>query len=169
VSFEVFADCATLACTADRVKAEGTDKRTGVQYDRIFVRHWDTWKDGTRSQVFLGALGDDGKATGEPRLLTKGIDGDVPGKPFGDQSDYVFSPDGKRLVFSVRVAGKTEPWSTNFDLFEVPVDGSAAPKNLTDANDATDTNPVFSADGKTLFRGRPLRPHGHGPGDGRSA
>ncbi|MFN9966514.1 MAG: prolyl oligopeptidase family serine peptidase [Lysobacteraceae bacterium] len=151
VSFEVFADCATLACTADRVKAEGTDKRTGVQYDRIFVRHWDTWKDGTRSQVFLGALGDDGKATGEPRLLTKGLDGDVPGKPFGDQSDDVFSPDGKRLVFSVRVAGKTEPWSTNFDLFEVPVDGSAAPKTLTDANDATDTNPVFSADGKTLF------------------
>ena len=151
LSFEVFADCATLSCTADRQKASAEDKRTGVQYDRIFVRHWDTWKDGTRSQVFLGAIGADGKAAGEPRLLTKGIDGDVPGKPFGDQSDYVFSPDGKSLVFSVRIAGKSEPWSTNFDLFEVPVDGSAAPKNLTDANDATDTNPVFSADGKTLF------------------
>ncbi|GAB3733181.1 S9 family peptidase [Silanimonas algicola] len=151
LSFEVFADCATLACTAERHAVHASDKRTGVQYDRIFVRHWDTWKDGTRSQLFLASIGADGKAAGEPRLLTKGIDGDVPGKPFGDQSDYVFSPDGSTLVFSVRIAGKSEPWSTNFDLFEVPVDGSAAPKNLTDANDATDTNPVFSADGKTLF------------------
>jgi dipeptidyl aminopeptidase/acylaminoacyl peptidase len=151
LSFEVFADCATLACTTERHAANANDKRTGVQYDRIFVRHWDTWKDGTRSQVFLSPIGADGKAAGEPRLLTKGIDGDVPGKPFGDQSDYVFSPDGSTLVFSARIAGKSEPWSTNFDLFEVPVDGSAAPKNLTDANDAMDTNPVFSADGKTLF------------------
>ena len=151
LSFEVFADCATLACTADRHTANADDKRTGVLHDKIFVRHWDTWKDGTRSQVFLSALGDDGKASGEPRLLTRGIDGDVPGKPFGDASDYVFSSDGKHLVFSVRIAGRSEPWSTNFDLFEVPVDGSAAPKNLTDANDATDTNPVFSSDGRTLF------------------
>ena len=65
--------------------------------------------------------------------------------------DIQISPDGKHLVFSARIAGMSEPWSTNFDLFEVPVDGSAAPKNLTDANDAMDTNPVFSADGKTLF------------------
>ena len=151
LSFEVFADCATLACTAERHTANAADKTTGVLHERIFVRHWDTWKDGTRSQVFLADLGDDGKAVGEPRLLTRGIDGDVPGKPFGDASDYVFSPDGKQLVFSVRIAGKSEPWSTNFDLFEVPVDGSAAPRNLTDANDATDTNPVFSKDGKTLF------------------
>ena len=151
LSFEVFPDCETLSCTADRLKAEASDKRTGALYDRIFVRHWDSWKDGTRSQVFLATLGADGKAGGEPLLLTRGIDGDVPAKPFGDTSDYVFSPDGEHLVFSVRIAGASEPWSTNFDLFEVPVDGSAAPRNLTDANDATDTNPVFSKDGKTLY------------------
>jgi dipeptidyl aminopeptidase/acylaminoacyl peptidase len=151
LSFEVFADCTTLACTADRVKADAEDKTTGVTYSRLFVRHWDTWADGRRSQVFLAPLAADGKAASEPSLITKGIDGDVPGKPFGDEGDYIFAPDGKSLVFSVRIAGKSEPWSTNFDLFHVPLDGSAAPKNLTDANDATDTNPMFSADGKTLF------------------
>ncbi len=151
VSLEVYADCATLACTSDRLAADASDKITGVQYDRLFVRHWDTWSDGRRSQVFLAPIGDDGKALNEPKHLTVGIDGDVPGKPFGDQSDYVFSPDGTRLVFSARIAGKTEPWSTNFDLFDVPVDGSAAPRNLTAENLATDTNPVFSKDGKTLY------------------
>lgn len=151
LSFEVFADCATLACTADRAKADAEDKTTGVTYSRLFVRHWDTWADNRRAQVFLAPIAADGKASGEPRLITKGIDGDVPGKPFGDESDYVFAPDGQSLVFSVRIAGKSEPWSTDFDLFHVPLDGSAAPKNLTDANDATDTNPVFSADGKTLY------------------
>lgn len=151
LSFEVFPDCDTLACTADRLQAEAADKTTGVLHPRLFVRHWDTWADARRAQVFLAALGADGKASAEPRLLTTGIDGDVPGKPFGDEADFVFSPDGESLVFSVRIAGNSEPWSTNFDLFEVPVDGSAAPRNLTDANDATDTNPVFSADGKTLF------------------
>jgi len=151
LAFEVFPDCPTLACSAERLRADAADKTTGVLHDRLFVRHWDRWADGRRSQVFLALIDADGRTAGEPRLLTRGIDGDVPGKPFGDDADFVFSPDGQHLVFSVRIAGTSEPWSTNFDLFEVAVDGSAPPRNLTDANDATDTNPVFSADGRTLF------------------
>ena len=158
VSIGVFAACDTLACSADRLKAEASDKTTGVLYDRLFVRHWDTWSDGRRSQLFLAALGEGGQAAAAPRLVTRGIDGDVPGKPFGDQSDYVFSPDGAQIVFSVRIAGKTEPWSTNFDLYRVPADGSAAPSNLTADNLATDTNPVFSNDGKTLYWRAMTRP-----------
>ncbi len=62
--------------------------------------------------------------SGEPHLLSQGIDGDVPSKPFGDDSEYAFSPDGKTVYFDARIAGKTEPWSTNFDIFSVPADGS---------------------------------------------
>ncbi|HEY0061551.1 MAG TPA: S9 family peptidase, partial [Telluria sp.] len=61
-----------------------------------------------------------------------------------------FSPDGKSIVFGVRVAGKTEAWSTNFDLFQVPAAGGAAPRNLTEDNPAWDAKPSFSPDGKTL-------------------
>ena len=50
-----------------------------------------------------------------------------------------------------RIAGKTEPWSTNFDIYSVPADGSSAPKNLTAANLAWDAEPLPSADGKTLY------------------
>src|SRR5262249_49146114 len=92
-----------------------------------------------------------GGKIGEPRLLSKGIDGDVPSKPFGDDAEYAFSADGKTVYFDVRIAGKTEPWSTNFDIYAVPADGSGAPKNLTAPNQAWDAYPVPSADGRTLY------------------
>ncbi|HVT36542.1 MAG TPA: S9 family peptidase, partial [Nevskiaceae bacterium] len=61
-------------------------------------------------------------------------------------------------AFSVRIAGKTEPWSTNFDIYRVPADGSKAPENLTASNPAWDTSPLFSADGNTLYYRAMKRP-----------
>ena len=66
------------------------------------------------------------------------MDADCPTKPFGGREDYTVSPDGKTVVFSARDAGREEAWSTNFDLYAVPLDGSAAPKKLT-------TNPAWDA------------------------
>jgi dipeptidyl aminopeptidase/acylaminoacyl peptidase len=147
LSFEVFTDCADLACTKERLDGREKDKASGTVYDKLFVRHWDTWVDGRRTQLFIADL--DG--AGEPRWLSKGIDGDVPSKPFGGDDEFSFSPDGRTVYFNARIAGKTEPWSTNFDVFSVPADGSAAPSNLTAANLAWDTAPVPSPDGKTLY------------------
>lgn len=150
VSFEVFTDCDSLECTTQRLEEEGKRKSTGVVYDKLFVRHWDTWKDGRRSQLYTSRIGADGTA-GAPVLVSRGIDGDVPSKPFGGSEEYTFSPDGKSLVFAARIAGKTEAWSTNLDLFQTAADGSGTPRNLTAQNEATDTAPVFSADGKSLY------------------
>jgi len=151
VSLEVFNDCADLACTKKRLDAEEASKATGVVYDKLFIRHWDSWADGRRNQLFNAGFSADGKLVGEPKKITNGIDGDIPSKPFGDASEYAFSPDGKTIVFSVRIAGKTEAWSTNFDLYSVAADGNGTPKNLTAGNLAMDTGPVFSHDGKTLY------------------
>jgi len=153
LSIDVFPDCAEQLCTK---KAPDKDlaKASGKLYDKLFIRHWDTWADGRRSQLFVAAAEKPRGGKGMvalPRLLSKGIDGDVPSKPFGDDSEYAFSADGKTVYFDVRIAGQTEPWSTNFDIYSVPADGSAAPKNLTAANPAWDANPVPSADGKTLY------------------
>ena len=76
--------------------------------------------------------------------------GDVPSKPFGDDSEYAFSPDGGTVYFDARIAGKTEPWSTNFDVYSVAADGSGEPKNLTRDNLAADAQPTYSPDGKSL-------------------
>ncbi|MGP8035141.1 MAG: prolyl oligopeptidase family serine peptidase [Steroidobacteraceae bacterium] len=146
LSMEVFPDCADIACSRARLDARAKDKATGRVYDRMFVRHWDTWSDGTRSHLFSVRLAADGSA-GVPIDLSRSLDADVPSKPFGGDADYAFSVDGKSLALSARIAGHTEPWSTNFDLFEVPVDGSSAPVNLTAANPAWDAQPVFLPNG----------------------
>ena len=144
VSLEVFVDCEDLDCTVERLAARDEAKTTGQVYDQLFVRHWDTWKDGRRGQLFVVPT-----AGGEPVWVSRGLDADVPSKPFGGDEEIAFTPDGKGLVFTARVAGAAEPWSTNFDLYHAPGDGSSAPRQLTD-NPAWDTQPVFSPDGSTL-------------------
>lgn len=158
LSMDVFPDCVDLACTRTRLDERAAAKTTGVLFDRLFIRHWDTWKDGTRSQLFTAVLDTEGRAAAQPVWVTRGVDGDVPSKPFGDDSEYAFSPDGKQLAYSVRIAGKTEAWSTNFDIYLTPSDGLGEARNLTAMNSATDTGPVFSADGRTLYYRAMRRP-----------
>lgn len=146
VSLEVFPDCADLKCSADRLEARSKDKSTGRVYDQLFVRHWDNWTDGTLATLFTAALDAEGRA-GTPVSISGAVRGHVPSKPFGGDEEYEFSPDGARLVFSARLADRSEAWSTNFDLYEAPADGSGRPRNLTDDNDAWDTQPVFLANG----------------------
>jgi dipeptidyl aminopeptidase/acylaminoacyl peptidase len=145
VSIEVYLDCADLECTRQRLDAAAHAKATGVLYEQVFVRHWDTWSDGRRSQLFTMTLAD--VARGTPVNVTGGI-GDVPSKPFGGREDYAFSPDGAQVAFAVRsMAG--EPWSTNFDIYEVPAAGGT-PRNLTADNPAQDGQPAYSPDGTEL-------------------
>jgi dipeptidyl aminopeptidase/acylaminoacyl peptidase len=148
VSMEVFADCADLACTTARLADAAKSGANGQVYDRIFIRNRDTWSDGRISQLFALTL-ENGKVQGEPISLSGMLDADVPSKPFGDASEYTFSPDSSKVVFSARIKGKSEPWSTNFDLYEVPADGGE-PRNLTADNPAWDAQPVFSRDGSML-------------------
>ncbi len=149
-SLAVFRDCADLACTKARLDAKEKEKATGKVYDRLFARHWDTWSDHRNAVLFSAPIGAAGTITGEPVSLSGSLDGDVPSKPFGDREEYRFSPDGKTVVFSARIAGKTEAWSTNFDLYSVPAAGGTAPRNLTADNPAWDTKGTFSPDGRTL-------------------
>jgi dipeptidyl aminopeptidase/acylaminoacyl peptidase len=128
VSVEVFLDCADLACSKKRLDDAAHSSATGVLHRQLFVRHWDTWSDGRRSQIFAMPLNDGGVAAGTPVNLSGGI-GDVPGKPFGGREDYAFNPDGTVVAFSVR-SMKGEAWSTNFD--------------------AWDGQPAFSPDGSQL-------------------
>jgi acylaminoacyl-peptidase len=146
VSMAVFPDVDDPAATKARLEAKAA-KGSGRFYDRLFVRHWDTWADGRKNHLFSLAL-EGGVAAGPPVALMKGFDGDSPGRPFGGDDDYAITPDGKAVVFSARLAGRTEPWSTNFDLYSVPIDGSAAPHDITADNKAWDAAPAFSPDGR---------------------
>ncbi|MES2755571.1 MAG: S9 family peptidase [Pseudomonadota bacterium] len=121
----------------------------GRTYDRMFVRHWDSWADGTRSQLFVLPLTSSAIA-GNGVAIGGALVGDTPSKPFGGGEEVNWSADGKTVYFALREAGRIEPLSTNLDIFAAPADGSSPPVNLTDLNDATDTQPSVSPDGRKL-------------------
>ena len=135
----------SVEATAQKLEAIEKRKESGRIYEKLFVRHWDTWSDGRRSHLFTVPI-----EGGEAKDLMPGMDADTPSKPFGGPEEIAFTPDGKGIVFTARDAGREEAWSTDFDLYYVPVDGSAAPRCLTETNEAWDTTPAFSPDGKTL-------------------
>ena len=150
-TMEVFPD-SNAAATKARLDQIEQRKVSGRIYEGIFVRHWDTWKDGQRSHLFVARAPVPGTQieTTQPLDVMSGMDADTPSKPFGGPEEITFTPDGKGVIFTARDVGPTEPWSTDFDLYWAPVDGSEPPKCLTETNKAWDTNPVFSPDGKTL-------------------
>ncbi|QOW22791.1 S9 family peptidase [Novilysobacter avium] len=158
-SVEAFVDCGSdLACTRKRVDEREASPATGTVYDRMFVRHWDTWSDGRLNRVFVADLPTARGTVTTATAIAGDVIGNVPSRPFGDNGDYAWSPDGKSLVLSARKADRTEPWSTNFDLYQVNADGSGAARNLTADNPATDSGPVFNADGSKLFYRAMKRP-----------
>lgn len=143
-TMEVFPD-ANAAETKKRLDEREQAKSSGRIYDRLFVRHWDTWEDGRRSHLFVRPASE-GKAVD----VMRGMDADTPSLPYGGPEEIAFAPDGKGIVFAARDAGREEPWSTDFDLYYAPLDGSQKPRCLTENNRAWDTHPVFSPDGRTL-------------------
>ena len=150
----LWADRPVGAKTLDDQKADApADAGSGRVYDQLFVRHWDKWADGQRSQIFVMPV------AGGPAVSVMGdLVGDAPSKPFGGAEEIAWSRDGRTLFFALREAGRIEPLSTNLDIFSAPADASAAPTNLTDANDATDTMPAVSPDGKWLAYAAMKRP-----------
>jgi dipeptidyl aminopeptidase/acylaminoacyl peptidase len=157
--FKISPDASRLLVWADRrpgasdlavaMEKKAADAGSGRTYDQLFVRHWDSWADGTRSQLFVLPLTAQG-ASGNGVVIGGTLLGDAPSKPFGGAEEVAWSPDGRTVYFALREAGRIEAISTNLDIFAVPADGSTAPVNLTDANDATDNLPAVSPDGRSL-------------------
>ena len=141
-------DCPDLACAATTFPAK--PEGSGRTYDKLFVRHWDSWVEpGTRLRLYGFTL-ENGRVAGPGTRLTSGLEGDTPSKPFGGGEEIAFSRDGRTVYFALREAGRIEATSTNLDIFAAPSDGSTPPVNLTPDNDATDTLPAVSPDGSTL-------------------
>jgi dipeptidyl aminopeptidase/acylaminoacyl peptidase len=158
-STEVYPD-AGLAETAQRDKAKADDPLKAMKFDRLFIRHWDTWTSGKRNHVFVLPVkqGQDKawQTAGEPTDLMKGVEADCPSKPFGGAEEFGWSPDGKEMAFTAQL-GRDVAWSTDFNVFTVAVTGGS-PKSITESNQATDTGPAYSPDGKTIAYRAMARP-----------
>jgi dipeptidyl aminopeptidase/acylaminoacyl peptidase len=147
---DVYPECSDDAC--NRKKAEEAEKNP-VKVHRathLLYRHWDEWRDGVRHHVFVTDV-----ENGQTVDVTPG-DFDSPPTQQED-GGIAFSPDGKEIAFvSNREGADREAWTTNLDVWTVPVTGGQARK-LT-ANQAADAQPLFSPDGKTVFTRSQRRP-----------
>ncbi|MBD3290456.1 prolyl oligopeptidase family serine peptidase, partial [candidate division KSB1 bacterium] len=144
-TMDVFPECETVDCTVQKMEEREQRKTSGRIYESLFVRHWDTWEDGRRSHIFVMPA-----SNGDAVDVMKGMDADSPSQPFGGPEEITFTQDGSQIVFTAKNVGRREAWSTDFDLYVVPIDGSKKWTCLTEENEAWDTHPVFSPDGKTL-------------------
>ena len=112
------------------------DKSNVQIYDGLDYRHWDTWNEGKHNHVFVN---DEDIMANEPY--------DCPQKPFGGDEDYIFSPDGKKVIYVCKKKeGTAYATSTNTDLYEYDI-ATKTTKNLTEKNLGYDVAPQFSPNG----------------------
>ena len=146
------------ACTSDDCNKAEREKRekdpVKVHHlTRLLFRHWDEWREDVRHHVLVAdAMG------GSVRDVTPG-DFDSPPTQQEDNA-IAFSPDGRTLAFvSNRDGNDREAWTTNNDVWLVPVAGSGAndARKLT-PNPAADVQPVFTRDGRSLIVRAQRRP-----------
>jgi dipeptidyl aminopeptidase/acylaminoacyl peptidase len=177
---DVYPECdgtpeAENGCNAKKLDEANKSNVKAQVFDHLLYRHWNAYKEGKRSHLFVIPVfalsaypGGSGPVTvggGSPRDLTPG-DYDAPVFSLGGQDDYAFSPDGQEICYTSN-HDKNPAASTNNDLWIVPVnvgaDASSAQvlaktKNITADNPASDTSPLYSPDGRYIAYRAQQRP-----------
>jgi Tol biopolymer transport system component len=111
-------------------------------YNDLNYRHWDTWEDGAFSHVFI-----ENAETNERIDIMPNEPFDCPQKPFGGGEDFIWSPDGKQVLYvSKKLSGAAYATSTNTDIYVYNLE-SQGTANLTSENEGYDTQPAFSSNG----------------------
>jgi len=169
---------AEVKCNELKLKEAEQSKVKAMIFDRLLYRHWNAYKEGKRSHIFvIPAAGPrfvkdySGPHVDEsPRDLTPG-DYDAPVFSLGGQDDYALSPDGQEICYASN-HDKNPAASTNNDLWIVPVNAGmdhvgagdspaqvlAKTKNITADNPASDSSPLYSPDGRYIAYRTQQRP-----------
>jgi dipeptidyl aminopeptidase/acylaminoacyl peptidase len=148
-------------CNAKKLNEHQKSKVRALIFDRLLYRHWNAYKEGKRSHIFVvSAIVESGSNAYDqlraiPRDLTPG-DYDAPVFSLGGQDNYAFSPDGQEICYTSN-HDKNPAASTNNDLWIVPVSGGPA-KNITADNPASDSTPLYSPDGRYIAYRAQQRP-----------
>jgi dipeptidyl aminopeptidase/acylaminoacyl peptidase len=142
-SSSVFPECADDDC--NRAKMEEKEK-SPVQakfFDELLYRHWNAWRDGMRSHVFV-IPAEGGNAVD----ITPG-DYDSPPISLGGNQDFTFSPEGEEICFARNEDPELKKGlGTNNDLFTNSIAGGQLDKITS--NRANDNSPQYSPDGQFI-------------------
>jgi dipeptidyl aminopeptidase/acylaminoacyl peptidase len=116
-------------------------------YNSLNYRHWDTWEDGKFDHVFLTPIVNGVPDNRNAKDIMEHQPYDCPQKPSGDESDFIWHPDGKHIVYVTKPKSGTDyALSTNTDLFEYDLT-TGKTTNLTEKNKGYDVSPAFNKNG----------------------
>ena len=139
---QVWPDAKNWTEQEQRMKERAEPKMSALVWDKAPISYWDHFLDHRETHVY--AIGIDG---GEPQALTLGTGVALEVAEPGANS-YDIAPDGLEIAFASDIdRSGVEP---NFDIFVMPVDRSAAPRDITTDNPARDDSPSYSPDGRLL-------------------
>jgi dipeptidyl aminopeptidase/acylaminoacyl peptidase len=156
-------------CILGRRDETKKTKASGQVFTHLLYRHWNAYKEGKRSHMFVipappldatwGPTKDPAQRKWADLLLWRDLtpgDYDAPVFSLGGQDNYAFSPDGQEICYTSN-HDKNEAASTNNDLWIVPVGGGIA-KNIIADNPASDSTPLYSPDGRYIAYRAQRRP-----------
>jgi len=147
----VYPDCPNDEGNKQRNKEKENSQVKAKIFHELLFRHWNSWRDGKRSHLFVIPL-EGGKAVD----VTPG-DYDTPPISLGSRHDYTFSPDGTEICFVRNIDPELKiSLGTNNDLFTTSIKGCEA-KQIT-TNNANDNSPHYSPNGRFIAYRAMARP-----------
>lgn len=122
---------------------------SGMVYDDLMFRHWDTWDNGTRSHLFIANVTDGDL---EPGIdIMQGETYNTPLPPFGGMDEIAWSPNGAYLSYTAKkLNGCDAALSTNSEIYTFNVK-TRQTTNISIPNAGYDRGPLYSPDGKYIL------------------
>ncbi len=142
-----------MAIPVERIDStlfEGLDKTTGRLWDEMNYRHWDDFVNNYPHPYLANILADGSVSNVDVIDMLEGEPFECPMRPFGGMEAFAWSPDSKQIAYSCRKeTGTTYAFSTRSSIYLYDI-ASRQTTDLHPGNHGYDTNPSFSADGKTI-------------------
>jgi len=142
---EIWLDLVKWEDQGKRMQERAESKMTARVWDRAPIAYWDHFLNDREPHLFSISL--DG---GEPLAISR-LSGFYLSKQDYDSNSYDISPDGEEIAF----AADTHRTGTmpNEDIITIAACGCKPPRNVTAANKADDSAPIYSPDGQYLAFG----------------